>query len=93
MEKTKKLEYQRDEQRVHLIVYHLIWCPRRRKPVLVGKVKERLQHLVEETCAQKGWVILTLAIQSDYLHLVVRVWPCESAADVVKEIKGSVHVG
>jgi REP element-mobilizing transposase RayT len=32
------MEYQRDEHRVHLIVYHLIWCPKRRKPVLTGKV-------------------------------------------------------
>ena len=26
-------KYQRDEQRVHLSVSHLIWCPRRRKPI------------------------------------------------------------
>ena len=25
------MEYQRDEHRVHLIVYHLVWCPTRRK--------------------------------------------------------------
>lgn len=88
MEKTEKLAYERDEHRVHLIVYHLIWCPRRRKPVLVGKVKERLQQLVEEKCKEKGWVLLTLAIQPDHVHLFVRVWPSDSASDVVKEIKG-----
>lgn len=88
MEKTEKLEYERDEHRVHLIVYHLIWCPRRRKPVLVGKVKERLQQLVEEKCQEKGWVILTLAIQPDHVHLFIRVWPSDSASDVVKQIKG-----
>lgn len=88
MEKTEKREYQRDEHRMHLIVYHLIWCPRRRKPVLVGKVKERLQQLVEEKCKEKGWVILTLAIQPDHVHLFLRVWPSDSASDVVKEIKG-----
>src|SRR5262249_8320861 len=25
------LDYQRDEHHVHLIVYHLIWCPKRRR--------------------------------------------------------------
>lgn len=88
MQKTDTLEHQRDEHRVHLIVYHLIWCPRRRKPVLVGKVRERLQQLVEEKCKEKGWVILSLAIQPDHVHLFVRVWPSDSAAFVVKEIKG-----
>ncbi len=49
------LEYQRDEHHVHLIIYHLIWCPRRRKPVLTGTVKERCEQLIREKCQQKGW--------------------------------------
>lgn len=88
MQKTNPLEYQRDEHRVHLIVYHLIWCPRRRKPVLTGAVADRCRALIEQKCQEKGWTILTLAIQPDHLHLFVRVWPMDSAADVVKECKG-----
>ncbi|MFL5626524.1 MAG: hypothetical protein ACJ788_13120 [Ktedonobacteraceae bacterium] len=36
------MDYQRDEHRVHLIVYHLIWCPKRRKAILTGSLKDRL---------------------------------------------------
>jgi putative transposase len=82
------MEYQRDEQRVHLIVYHLIWCPKRRKSVLVGPVAARCRELLEGKCAERGWTILALAIQPDHLHLCVRVWPSDSAAEVVKECKG-----
>ncbi len=32
-------------------------------------------------------MILELAIQPDYIHLFVRVWPSDSAADGVKECK------
>jgi putative transposase len=91
MEKTTSndhLEYQRDEHRVHLIVYHLIWCPKRRKAILTGKLKERLEQLIHEKCQEKGWQIITLAVQPDHLHLFVRVWPSDSAAEVVKELKG-----
>jgi putative transposase len=88
MEKTEAFEYQRDEHRVHLIVYHLIWCPRRRKPILTGHLKDRFEELVKMKCQEKGWVILTLATQPDHIHLFVRVWPCDSASDVVKEVKG-----
>ena len=91
METTKsssKLEYQRDEHRVHLIVYHLIWCPKRRKPLLVGTVKQRCQAIIEAKCKEKGWTILRLSIMPDHIHLLVRVWPSESAAAVVKELKG-----
>ncbi len=82
------MEYQRDEHRVHLIIYHLIWCPKRRKPVLVGPVAARCRELIEGKCAVQGWEILALAIQPDHLHLFVRVWPSDSAAEVVKECKG-----
>ncbi|HEX6557755.1 MAG TPA: IS200/IS605 family transposase [Ktedonobacteraceae bacterium] len=82
------LEYQRDEHHVHLIVYHLIWCPRRRKPVLVNQVAQRCEQLIREKCEQKGWQVLTLAIQPDHLHLFVRCFPSTSAAEVVKECKG-----
>lgn len=82
------MEYQRDEHRVHLIVYHLIWCPKRRKPVLVGNVAADCKRLIEEKCAANGWQVLELAIQPDHVHLFVRCWPTNSAAEVVKECKG-----
>jgi putative transposase len=81
-------EYHRDEHRVHLIIYHLIWCPRRRTPVLVGPVAERCRELIAEKCAERGWEILALAIQPDHIHLFVWVWPSDSAAEVVTECKG-----
>ena len=82
------LEYQRDEHRVHLIGYHLIWCPKRRKPILTGKLKDRCQQLILEKCQQKGWNILTLAIGPDHIHIFVQVWPSDSAAEIVKALKG-----
>ncbi len=91
METTEKnkLDYHRDEHRVHLIVYHLIWCPKRRKPILVGKLKERCQELLLAKCKEKGWVVLSLAIQPDHIHIFVRVWPSDSASEVVRELKGA----
>jgi putative transposase len=82
------MEYQRDEHRVHLIVYHVVWCPKRRKPVLTGKIAQECRALIEAKCHDKGWQILELAIQPDHVHLFVRVWPTISAAEVVKECKG-----
>jgi putative transposase len=82
------MDYQRDEHRIHLIVYHLIWCPKRRKPVLVGKSATALQQLIETKCEQRGWHILQLAIQPDHGHLFLRVFPANAAADVVGELKG-----
>jgi putative transposase len=82
------VEYQRDERRVHLIVYHLIWCPKRRKAVLVGEVAKDCRRLIEAKCIEHGWHIEELAIRPDHVHLFVRVWPVDSATDVLKEVKG-----
>lgn len=56
------MNYLRDEHRVHLIIYHLVWTPKRRKPVLVGRVASRCREIVSAKCAEKGWEILELAV-------------------------------
>ena len=56
--------------------------------MLRGEIASRCQSLIEEKCQGKGWSILTLAIQPDHIHLFVRAYPEDSAADVVKECKG-----
>lgn len=82
------MEYQRDEHRVHLVVFHLVWTPKRRKPVLVGSVAKDCKELIENKCLERGWVILQLAIQPDHIHLFVRAWPDTSASEIIKECKG-----
>jgi putative transposase len=51
-------------------------------------VAARCRELLEGTCTEKGWNILALAMQPDHIHLFVRVWPSDSAAEVVKECQG-----
>jgi putative transposase len=83
-----ELDYQRDEHRIHLIVYHLVWTPKRRKPVLTGPIAKECKALIEAKCAEQGWKILELAVQPEHVHLFVRAWPITSAAEIVKECKG-----
>lgn len=82
------MEYQRDEHRVHLVVFHLIWCPKRRKAVLKGEIASDCERIIQGKCDTKGWQILNLAIQPDHIHLFVRAFPSDSAADIIKELKG-----
>jgi putative transposase len=49
---------------------------------------ERCRELITEKCTERGWDVLTLAIQPDHIHLFVRVWPSDSAKEVVKQCKG-----
>jgi putative transposase len=81
------VDYQRDEHRVHLIFYHLVWTPKRRKALLVGEIERECRALIEQACRDAGWEIHQLMVRPDHVHLFVRVWPTTSAADVVKTCK------
>jgi putative transposase len=52
-------------------------------------VAEDCRQLIQAKCDDKGWDVVELAIQPDHVHLFVRVWPSDSAANVIKEIKGA----
>jgi len=82
------MDYIRDEHRVHLIVYHLIWCVKRRKPALLGKIKDRCEELIREKCDQMAWTVLELSAQPDHIHLFIRSFPTVPASEIVKECKG-----
>lgn len=82
------MDYQRDEHRVHLIVYHLVWCPKRRKKVLIGPVAKDCGRIIREKCAEMGWTVVELAIQPDHIHLFVRAWPTTPAYEIVQQCKG-----
>lgn len=85
-------EYKHDAHRVHLVLYHLIWCPKRRKPVLVGAIAKRLDQILHEVAQNHNWDIEHLAIQPDHLHLFIRGDSATPAHDMVRLLKGrSAH--
>jgi len=82
------MQYVRDEHRTHLIAYHIVFCPKRRKAVLTGGIAVDCEALIRQKCEEKGWQIIALEVMPDHVHLFVRVWPVTAAAEVVKEVKG-----
>ncbi len=71
-----------------MIVYHLIWCPKRRKKVLTGTVAKDCRKLIQAKLTEQGWILVELAIEPDHVHLFVRVWPTTSAYEIIKACKG-----
>ncbi len=82
------MDYRHSRNQVYLINYHLIWCPKRRKPVLVGKVKNRIQQIIKQVAKEKGIEVLALEIMSDHLHLFISAYPTMAIHKLVKAFKG-----
>jgi putative transposase len=82
------LEYQRGTHHVYLVNYHLVWCPKRRKPVLTGAVRNRLTQIIRDISKERSWNILALEVMPDHVHLFISVAPTVPAHEVANRMKG-----
>ena len=82
------MDYTHDGHNIHLVVYHVIWCPKRRRKVLVGPVRNRLEQIIGEVAREHGWEIVRLAIQPDQVHLFIRATPNTPPSDIPRRSKG-----
>ena len=82
------MQYKHSRNKVFLINYHLIWCPKRRKKVLVGDIKTRLEQIIDEVAKEKNIDILALEIMPDHLHLFVSSHPNILVHNLIKAFKG-----
>jgi REP-associated tyrosine transposase len=67
---------------------HIVWCPKYRRRVLVGRVAVRLRELIEAKAAEKDWEIIALEVMPDHVHLFVKHEPKASASYVANQFKG-----
>lgn len=82
------MEYEHSRNQVYLINYHLIWCPKRRRKVLVNGIKDRLQTILQDVAREKQVKILALEVQPDHLHLFVSCYPQLTVHKLLKAFKG-----
>ncbi len=68
--------------------YHLVWCPKYRKRVLVGEVGERVKQLFYRIAEQFDFEIDRCEVAEDHIHLLISFPPRYSIAKVVGIIKG-----
>jgi putative transposase len=81
-------QFVHEQHTVHHILYHILFCPKRRKKVLVGPVHDRLQEIIRQVAADQDWKIIELAIHPDHVHLLLQANPYTLPTDIVRRIKG-----
>lgn len=68
--------------------YHVVWCPKYRRSVLIDGVDIRLKELLVEKCNEHQAEIIELEVMPDHVHLLVEVDPQYGIHRLVKQIKG-----
>ena len=68
--------------------YHIIWCPKYRRGVLIGKIAERLEEIVNEKADELNCNVVSLEIMPDHVHLFIKVPPTIAVHFLIQQIKG-----
>jgi len=73
---------------VFSLQYHLVFCPKYRKPVLVDAVAERLKELLYAKAAELTVTLHTLEVMPDHVHMFVESDPGMAPAKLAGQFKG-----
>lgn len=73
---------------VYRCAYHVVWCPKYRRPVIQGDVDARLKEIVREVCAERDCHLIEMETMPDHVHLLVECDPQYGIHRLVKQIKG-----
>ena len=85
---SRKMRYKSNHNVVYSCKYHVIWCPKYRRKVLVGSVADRLKELIYQVANELGVEVLEMETDRDHIHLLVEVDPQFGVNKFVKIAKG-----
>lgn len=71
-----------------MLNYHFVFCPKRRRKVLTGKVRDRLETLLRGKAKEQGWEIIAFEIMPDHVHLFIGVDPQVAPNQIMHLLKG-----
>jgi len=70
------------------INYHIIWCPKYRRKVLVDGVDARLKEVLVQIAEESGCTIETMEVMPDHIHIFLKGTPTIPIHLIVKNLKG-----
>lgn len=73
---------------VYNLGYHLIWCPKYRRKILVDNVEIRMKELLIQKAIDIDIIIESIEIMPDHIHIFVKAKPVHSPHWIVQQLKG-----
>ncbi len=82
------ITYKSNNNVVYSCKFHVVWCPKYRRRVLVEGVDDRLKAILNEVCAEFDVEMIEMEVMPDHVHVLVEVDPQFGIHRLVKSIKG-----
>ncbi len=80
--------YRKNAGSVYNLQFHLVWCSKYRKSVLLGAVAARLEALLREKAAALDLTLEGIEIMPDHVHLCVASDPTLAPQYLANQFKG-----
>jgi len=81
-------EYKSKKGIVYLNQYHIIFCPKYRRKVLVDDIKKDLKDIFFEVASEKEVEIKAMEIMPDHVHMFISFDPRQPLHKLIKLFKG-----
>jgi putative transposase len=82
------MEYKTNNNIVYSCKYHVVWCPKYRRKVLVDGVDKRLKELIRDIAGKYHTEVIEMEIMPDHVHLLIEVDPQYGIHRLIRQIKG-----
>lgn len=86
--KNRSKQYKTDSHLVYSCQYHVIFCPKYRRSVLVDGIDQRLKELIKSKELDYCYEVLDMEVMPDHVHLILSVNPKMGIFNIVNHIKG-----
>ncbi len=83
-----ELPYKSNRHVYYSCKYHVVWCPKYRRKVLIESIAQRLKAIIGEVCQEHQAAVLSLEIMPDHVHLLVECDPQYGIHRFVRLLKG-----
>jgi putative transposase len=80
--------YAKNAGAVFSLKYHVVFCPKYRRPVLTPPVDQRLKEVLDETAEAHGMTFHAVEVMPDHVHLFIEADPTLCVAEIVNRLKG-----
>ena len=89
---NKEKEYRSSQHLVYSCQYHVIFCTKYRRRILVQPYEEILKQLFNKIADDYSFSILEMEVMPDHVHMLIDCHPKFGIYECVKKLKGiSAH--
>lgn len=82
------MEYKSNHNVVYSCKYHVVWCPKYRRRVLVQGVDDRLKAIIHQVVQDHHAEVIEMEVMPDHVHVLVEGDPQYGLHKLVKQFKG-----